>query len=319
MTTADRTTRRASTAYETRIARRRPPSKWLRRASYTSWLYLIPALAVFAFFVFAPLVRSFVISFQGTNIIGEPSGFIGLANYAKLFTDPVFAQILWQTFVFVVITVIPGILIALMLAMILNNQIRGIRFFRTVFAAPFAFSVAASSVIFAVLFNQATGVLNGLLSFLDISRVGWLTDPKVALISIAITTVWMQMGYNLLVLSAGLGSLPDDVIEAARLDGASGFRLNISVVLPLLTPQIFFLVVTGTVFSLESFGQVNILTRGGPNNATTTLVYSIYQQAFANGNAHFGYASAQAVVLFFVVLIITAIQFGVLQRRVFYR
>lgn len=297
----------------------RPEAAWHRRASLFSWVYLVPALVVFAVFVFYPLVRSFVISFQGTNIIGEPKGFVGMKNYAQLFHDPTFARILWQTFLFVVITVIPVIVIALILAMVLHGKIRGARFFRTVYAAPFAFSVAASSVIFSVLFNQATGVLNGLLSVFGIDRVGWLTNPRVALVSIAITTVWMQMGYNLLVLAAGLGALPDDILEAARLDGASGFRLNTSIVLPLLTPQIFFLVVTGTINSLESFGQVNILTLGGPNNSTTTLVYSIYQQAFANGNAHFGYASAQAVVLFFVVLIITAIQFGVLQRKVFYR
>ena len=127
------------------------------------------------------------------------------------------------------------------------------------------------------------------------------------------------MGYNLLVLSAGLGSVPDDVVEAARLDGAGGFRLQRSIIVPLLTPQIFFLVVTGTIHSLQSFGQIHILTRGGPQHSTTTLVYSIYEQAFAYGNSDFGYASAQAVVLLFVVVIITAIQFGVLERKVFYR
>src|SRR5699024_7143761 len=161
-------------------------------------------------------------------------------------------------------------------------------------ASPFAFSVATASVIFAVMFNQATGVLNGILGVLGLSRVSWLTDPSVALISIAITTVWMQMGYNLLVLSAGLGSVPDDVVEAARIDGASGLRLQRSIIVPLITPQLFFLIVTGTIHSLQSFGQIHILTRGGPQHSTTTLVYSIYEQAFANNNSHFGFASAQA-------------------------
>jgi sn-glycerol 3-phosphate transport system permease protein len=129
----------------------------------------------------------------------------------------------------------------------------------------------------------------------------------------------MQLGYNLLVLLAGLGALPDEVLEAARLDGATGFRLQRSIIIPLITPQLFFLVVTGTIHALQSFGQIKILTVGGPEGRTTTLVYSIYEQAFANNNSNYGYASAQAMVLLLIVLAITALQFGVLERRVFYR
>ena len=192
------------------------------------------------------------------------------------------------------------------------------RFFRTAFALPFAFSVATASVIFGVLFNPALGVLNGLLLHLGVDRVAWLTDPDRAALG-GLATVWMQIGYNLLVLSAGLGAMPDDVLEAARLDGAAGLRLQRSIIMPLITPQLFFLLVTGTIHSLQSFGQIHILTRGGPDDRTTTLVYSIYDQAFANNNSNFGFASAQAIVLLVIVLIITAIQFGVLERRVFYR
>ena len=129
----------------------------------------------------------------------------------------------------------------------------------------------------------------------------------------------MQIGYNLLVSRAGLGAMPEDVLEAARLDGASGLRLQRSIVMPLITPQLFFLVVVGTIHSLQSFGQIRILTVGGPEGNTTTLVYSIYEQAFANNNSNFGYASAQAMVLLLIVLVITAVQFGVLERKVFYR
>ena len=110
-----------------------------------------------------------------------------------------------------------------------------------------------------------------------------------------------------------------DGIEAARLDGAGGWRLQRSILIPLLTPQLFFLIVTGTIHSLQSFGQIHILTRGGPQNSTTTLVYSIYEQAFAYSNSNFGYASAQAIILLFVVILITLVQFGVLERKVFYR
>lgn len=288
------------------------------RGTLSSWLYLVPSLVIFALFMFYPLVRSFILSVQGNDILGRPSGFVGMKHYARLVSDPLFHDVVWRTLFFVVITVVPVIVVSLVLALLLHQPIRGIRFFRTAFASPFAFSVATASVIFAVMFNQATGVLNGLLGMVGLPRVGWLTDPNVALWSIALTTIWMQMGYNLLVLSAGLGSVPDEVIEAARIDGASGLRLQLSVIVPLITPQIFFLVVTGSIHSLQSFGQIHILTRGGPQHSTTTLVYSIYEQAFANNNSNFGFASAQAVVLLIIVAAVTFIQFGVLERRVFY-
>src|SRR6476619_4574879 len=268
-----------------------------RRESLMAFGYLVPTLAVFAVFIFWPLVKSVLLSVQGTDIIGNPSGFVGFVNYARLFSDPDFLQVLWVTFAFTVLTVLPSILIAL----------------------PVALSVATASVVFGVLYSPASGVLNGLLSHVGIDKVHWLTDPDLALWSVAGATVWMQLGYNLLVISAGLGALPEDVLEAARLDGASGFRLQRSIILPLITPQLFFLVVVGTIHSLQSFGQIKILTVGGPEGTTTTLVYSIYEQAFANNNSNYGYASAQAMVLLIIVLAITALQFGVLERKVFYR
>lgn len=287
--------------------------------SLAAFLYLVPALVVFGLFMFWPLGRSVFLSFQGSDLFGRPSGFVGGANYARLATGGEFGQVLGVTAAFTVLTVVPSILLGLALALLLNQRIRAVRFFRTAFAVPFAFSVATASVVFGVLYNPAVGVLNGLLSRVGVERVAWLTDPSIALLSVAIATVWMQLGYNLLVLSAGLGAVPEDVVEAARLDGAHGWRLQRSIIVPMITPQIFFLIVTGTITSLQSFGQIHILTRGGPDSATTTLVYAIYDQAFANNNSNFGYASAQAIVLLLVVLVITAVQFGVLERKVFYR
>jgi sn-glycerol 3-phosphate transport system permease protein len=290
-----------------------------RRESLMAFGYLVPALVIFGVFVFWPLGKSILLSVQGTDIIGNPSGFVGFVNYTKLFTDPDFLQVLWVTFAFTVMTVFPSIALALFIALLLQARIRSVRFFRTAFALPFAFSVATASVIFGVLYNPASGVLNGLLSYVGVDKVQWLTDPDLAIWSVAAATVWMQLGYNLLVISAGLGALPEDVLEAARLDGASGLRLQRSIIMPLITPQLFFLVVVGTIHSLQSFGQIKILTVGGPEGTTTTLVYSIYEQAFANNNSNYGYASAQAMVLLLVVLAITAVQFGVLERKVFYR
>lgn len=288
------------------------------RESWGAFAYLIPALVVFGAFFFFPLARSFYLSFQRSDLFGRPSGFVGFEHYADLFTDAGFGKTLLVTFGFVLLTVIPSMLIGLVLALLLSNRIRGLKFFRTAFALPFAFSVATAAVVFGVMLNPATGVVNGLLSYLGAGPVGWLTEPSTALLSVAITSVWMQVGYNLLVLSAGLGAVPDDVLEAARLDGASGLRLQTGVVLPLISPQLFFLAVTGTVQALQSFGQIHILTRGGPDRSTQTLVYSIYDVAFANNNSNFGAGSAQAIVLLVVVLAITAFQFGFLERKVFY-
>lgn len=291
---------------------RREPSSW------SGFVYLVPALVVFVAFFFFPLGRSVYLSFQRSDLFGRPRGFVGAEHYTDLFTDPGFGKTLLVTLGFTLLTVIPSILIGLVLALLLQDRIRAVRFFRTAFALPFAFSVATAAVVFGVMLNPATGVINGLLSYVGVAPVGWLTEPSTALLSVAATSVWMQVGYNLLVLSAGLGAVPDDVLEAARLDGASGLRLQTGVVLPLISPQLFFLAVTGTVQALQSFGQIHILTRGGPDRSTQTLVYSIYDVAFANNNSNFGAGSAQAIVLLVVVLAITAFQFGFLQRKVFY-
>jgi sn-glycerol 3-phosphate transport system permease protein len=298
----------------------RPPRARSRRddGSWQAFVYLWPALVVFVAFFFFPLGRSIYLSFQRSDLFGRPRGFVGVEHYTDIFTDPAFGKTLLVTLGFTLLTVIPSILIGLVLALLLQERVRAVRFFRTAFALPFAFSVATAAVVFGVMLNPATGVVNGLLSYVGVAPVGWLTEPSTALLAVAATSVWMQVGYNLLVLSAGLGAVPDDVLEAARLDGASGLRLQTGVVLPLISPQLFFLAVTGTVQALQSFGQIHILTRGGPDRSTETLVYSIYDVAFANNNSNFGAGSAQAIVLLVVVLAITAFQFGFLQRKVFY-
>ncbi len=288
-------------------------------AAATSYAFLLPSLVIFGVFIFFPLVRTVLLSFQGNDIFGAPSGFVGGQHFQQLITDPAFRNVLITTVLFTLYTVLPSIVIALIIALLLQRQIRAVRFFRTAFALPFAFSVATASVVFSVLYDPASGVLNGLLSHLGVGPVNWLTSPSWALPAVCATTVWLQLGYNLLVITAGLGAIPDDVVEAARLDGAGPFRMLRQITLPLITPQLFFLIVVGTITSLQSFGQINILTKGGPNGTTTTtLVYNVYKTAFANNASDYGYASAQALVLLLVVLVVTAVQFGVLERKVFY-
>ena len=282
-------------------------------------LFLLPSLVLFGVFVFYPLIRSISLSFYANDLIGRPTLFVGLDQYRQLISIPSLRETLVNSALFTVLTVVPGMILATALALLLQAKLAGIGIFRSLLATPFAFSVATASVVFAIFFNPGVGIFNGILQALHLPAVNWLTSPATALPSIAAATIWLHLGYGLLVLSAGLQAIPEDIYEAARLDGARGVGLLRQVTLPLLTPSLFFLLVISTINSLQSFGQIHILTRGGPAGATTTLVYSLYLNAFAFGSSNFGLSSAMAVVLFLVVVAITAAQFGILERRVFYR
>ncbi|TQF04487.1 sugar ABC transporter permease [Kitasatospora acidiphila] len=296
----------------------RPPSSARPAEKALAWAFLLPSVAVFALFLGYPLYRSFYLSTHANDLFGAPTRFVGLQHYADLLSSAEFARTLATTGLFVLLTVLPGVLGALLLVLLLESRIRGVRLLRSAFALPFAFSVASASVVFGVFYNPATGVINGLLSHLGVGPVNWLTDSGVALVSLALVTIWLNLGYNVLVLSAGVGSIAPEISEAARLDGAGGWRLARSITVPLLGPHLFFLVVVSTINALQTLGQINILTKGGPDHSTTTLNYSVYQKAFAFGSSDFGTASAQAVVLLLVVLACTALQFGVIERKVHY-
>jgi sn-glycerol 3-phosphate transport system permease protein len=283
-----------------------------------SWAFLAPSLMIFGLFIAWPLGRSVYLSLHGTDLFGGAGRYVGIDNYRDMLTSPEFGKVLAITGLFTLLSVVPAIAGALLVVLLLEARIRAARLFRTTFAMPFAFSVATASVVFAVIYNPAIGVANGILNRFGIDRINWLTDPDLALTAVCATTVWMNLGYNVLVLSAGVGTIPIEVTEAARLDGATGFALARRITIPLLSPQLFFLVVVSTIHALQSFGQIHILTKGGPDRATTTLVYSIYTEAFAFGSSDFGTASAQAMVLLVIVLACTAIQFRLIERRVHY-
>jgi sn-glycerol 3-phosphate transport system permease protein len=293
--------------------------RYSTREVMTALAFVAPSLLLFSIWIFYPLLRSVYLSVHGTDLFGSPTLFVGLAQYQQLFTLPDLRETIVRTGAFTVLTVVPGLVLGVLIALALQARIRGIGIFRTMLATPFAFSVATASVIFQIFFNPGVGVFNGILNLFHVQPVGWLTNPATALYSVALATVWLQLGYNVLVLTSGLQGISEEIYEAARLDGARAVSLAIRVTIPLLTPTLFFLLVVNTITALQSFGQIHILTRGGPAGATTTLVYSVYLQAFAFGSTNYGLASAMALVLFVIVIGVTAIQFGVLERRVFYR
>lgn len=296
-----------------RRARRR--CEW--RNLLSAALFLAPALLIFVVFLFYPTFKTLWLSFYKTDVRGRPAVFAGLGNYIENFQSEAFLGSLWTTFLFAAMVVPATMIIALLLAMLANEKIRGTAAFRVIFAAPLAVSVAAAAVVWRLIFHPSQGVFNTLLSVSGIGPVGWLTDPSVALVSIAITTVWMSLGFNFIVLLGGLQAIPQELYESAAIDGAGRWRQFVHITVPMLSPVLFFVTIVLVIDSFQSFGQIDILTQGGPAGSTNVIVYEIYQNAFVRNQV--GYASAQVIVLFLIVLVLSALQFRFGERKVHYQ
>ena len=287
------------------------------RALGTGLLYLVPSLAVFVAFVFYPLAQTVVLSLYNTRATGVPTTFNGIDHYIELLTSAEFRTGIVATALFALYTVPVSIALALVLAVLLNQRLRGISVFRTMMSSTIAVSAAVGSLIWLLLFNPSLGLLDYVLSLVGIRGPAWLIQPATAIIAVSITTVWLLLGTNIIVLLAGLQGVPEEIYEAARIDGARGVRLFRSITVPMVSPSLFFLLVVDTIAVLQTFTQIHVMTRGGPVDTTRVLVYGIYLDAFQN--FQFGYASAQAVILLLLVLALTLIQFGVVERRVHYQ
>jgi len=279
--------------------------------------YLAPSLILFAAFVFIPLAQSIFLSFFNTRATGVATTFAGLDHYIELLTSPAFRTGLLATTLFAVYTVPIGIALGLVLAVMLNQRLRGINVFRTMMSSTIAISAAVGALIWLLLLNPSLGLLNYILSLVGIPGPDWLIQPTTAIIAVAMTTIWLTLGTNIIVLLAGLQGVPEEIYEAARLDGARGLRMFTRITMPMVSPSLFFLLVVDTIAVLQAFTQIHLLTRGGPVDATRVLVYSIYQDAFQN--FQFGFASAQAVILLVLVMALTLIQFRFVERRVHYQ
>ena len=279
--------------------------------------YLAPSLVLFAVFVFIPLGRTFYLSLYNTRATGALTTFNGLDHYIDLVTSATFRSGLVATGLFAIYTVPIGIALGLLLAVLLNQRLRAISVFRTMMTSTIAISAAVGALLWLLLFNPSIGLLNYVLSLIGIRGPEWLIQPAIAIIAVSITTIWLTLGTNIIVLLAGLQGIPEEIYEAARLDGARGVRMFTRITVPMVSPSLFFLLVVDSVAVLQAFTQIHLLTRGGPVDATRTIVYGIYLDAFQN--FQFGFASAESVVLFALVLGLTIIQFGVVERRVFYQ
>ena len=282
----------------------------------TAMLFLAPSLAIFLTFVFIPLVRSFILSSQLTNPIGVPVAFYGLEHYRKLFANDVFINSLSRSALFVVYVVPSTLLISLLLAVLGNLRLKFIAAFRLIFSITIAVSAATASLIFMYLYHPTVGAINYLIGLVGFEAVPWLINEKTALIAVAICAIWLQIGLNTVILLAAMQGVPEELYESAVIDGANSWNKFKSITLPLLSPTFFFLMVVDTLAAFQTFTQVNIMTRGGPLDSTNVLVYSIYREFYFNGK--YGFAAAQSVMLFFIMLILTIIQFTVVEKRVNY-
>lgn len=283
----------------------------------TGFLYLLPSILLFSIFLFYPMLRTLYLSFFLTDGQGVPVAFVGFENFTYLLQSTSFQNSLKATILFVLYTVPAGVILALFLALIANEKVRGIGLFRTMFSSTMGMSVAASSVIWMFMYNPAIGILNKVISMIGFSEIQWLLDPTYALVSVAISTIWMNTGFAFLILLGGLQNIDEHLYENAEIAGVSYFYKLRKITIPMLSPTLFFIITVSLINSFQTFGQIDILTKGGPVESTNVIVYSIYKDAFINYNV--GSASAQATILFFCILVVTIFQFKLGERKVHYQ
>ncbi len=279
------------------------------RDNATGYAFILPNLIGYTIFVFIPVLFSFILSVMRWDGSQRPMEFVGLQNFAQIFGDRIFRGTLVHTVSYALMTVVPTLILALLLAVLLNNKIKGVAVFRTAFYFPYIASIVAVGAVWNMLFQPDFGPVNEILKFLGATDPPrWVVDKDWAMVSVAIVSVWKYMGYYMIVYLAGLQGIAKTLYEAASIDGANGWQKLLYVTVPMLTPTTFFVLIMLTIQCFKVFDLVYVMTGGGPGNATKTLVNYIYEKAFTSWE--FGPASAGAIVLFAIVLAITLIQFS---------
>ena len=277
------------------------------------FLYLIPAFAVFMIFVFYPFVKTIILSLSQTNLRGEIKSFVGLENFIELFQSPEFYSSIIVTFKFVFLVATPSVIIGFVLALLANNKLKGNRIYELMFSLPMAIASVPAAAIWTMIFHPTNGVLNFVLG----QEIGWLTDPRYALISVAVVTTWLNLGLNFIFLTTGLRNIPTELLESSAIDGANFFHKLKNIIIPMVSPQMFLVIFMNLINAFQAFGQIKLLTQGGPGDSTNVLVHSIYREAFFNGR--FETACTQALVLFVIMMIVTLLQFKFEKKGVHYQ
>ncbi|MBV7333753.1 sugar ABC transporter permease [Chloroflexi bacterium TSY] len=285
-----------------------------RQDLVTAYLCLLPWMIGFLSFVFGPMLFSLGLSFYESDLLTR-SYFVGLDNYRELFQEELFWKSLRVTFTYAFTTVPLGTTIALLIALVLNQKLLGLGIWRTIYYLPTVISGVAVSLLWLQIFNPRAGLLNNFLAIFGIQGPTWLYSSTWALPALIIMSIW-GVGANMLLYLAGLQGIPTHLYEAATIDGANGWRRFWHVTIPMLTPTIFFNVTISLIGAFQFFTQAFIMTEGGPNNATLSMVLFLYRKAFLQ--IRFGYASAAAWVLFGIIITFTLLFHRSSQRWVYY-
>lgn len=292
------------------------PQRSIRWSKYEGYLFIAPLFIGMICFIFIPIIVSFAMSFTKWDIVTPPE-FIGTRNFIQLLTgDRLFWKVLGNTFRYVLLSIPLSTTIPLVLSVLLNQKVPGITFYRIAFFLPLVTSVVAIGLLWRWMYDSEFGLFNYLLQSIGLQGQKWLTDPNLAMPAVVFATVWQGLGYNIIIYLAGLQGIPDHLYEAATIDGANDLQKFFRITVPMLTPQIFFVLVISFIGGFQSFGLIYVMTQGGPVNSTNVYVYYLWQTAI--GSAKMGYASAMAWILTLIMFAATFIQVRVSRYWVHY-
>ena len=293
----------------------RAPLTW-RMRRYLGYVFIAPWLIAFLAFDLVPTLSAFYYSFTDWNVIAKRSNWIGLDNYREMFTDDrLYWKSVYNTLYYVAFSVPLGVVAGFVLALLLNTKVRFQGGFRTLFYLPAVVPTVAATMVWLWIFDTNNGILNWALGLVGIDPVRWLTSPDFSKPALIIMSLW-SIGGGMVIYLAGLQNIPQDLYEAADVDGASGFSKLVNITIPLMTPTIFFNLLLGLIGSFQVFNAAFIMTGGGPVNSTRFYMLHLYEKAFQD--SQMGYACAMAVLLFLVVLLITIFVNWTSKRWVFY-
>lgn len=279
---------------------------------YIPYLFLIPAAIILTVFFFIPFFQTIVLSFQDyTNSIYTPE-FIGFGNYIELFKNPVFYKVMLNTFIYLIVAVPILATVPLLLAILINQQIRFANLYKVLIYLPVVVSIVVAAIAFKWLYAEQ-GILNYIVNLLGFNSIGWLTDPRYALYSVILVTIWKGIGYYMIIYLAALMSVPKELYEACEIDGANFIQKHLTVTIPHIMPTIALVTTISSISAMKVFAEIYVMTKGGPLNASKTIVYYIYERAFEN--LDLGFASAMAVVLLIIVMIFSFINIFCFERN----
>lgn len=276
----------------------------------TALIFILPAVLGTLIFIVIPVIFSFSLSFVDWDLL-SPMKFVGLSNFKDVLTDSTFVQVLINTFVFAIASSVFAVIIPLVLACILNTKIRGSNFYKTAYFLPFITPMIVIAIVWQWVFDPNIGLLNQILH----THIKWLYDVRFAMPALIAVSVWKLIGYNMIIFLSGLSTINQEVLEAAKIDGANSWQVFKNVTVPLLSPTIFFVIVITSISSFQVFDLIYVMTQGGPDNSTMVLVYSIYKYAFEYFDV--GKASAIAYILFAIIFVLVLCQWKLRKKMVY--